>query len=185
MTPAIKNGGWNKYYTALQEVCSTFSQNLRMRKVGVSGVSLCSLLSLWSKTFCFPEVCYYRPSSWVAVQSGACSYKPWGFKGNRWPDWVAFTRGISRSGAWWVGPPRLTCVGPGCLWRWWWGQVSWLWNIGQTECRMRRPWSCKSLMGLMLFYSPDNFLIILYNHHFPDRSWSEGESTVCKASMYI
>lgn len=76
MTPAIKNGGCNKYYTALQEVCSTFSQNLRMRKVGVSGVSLCSLLSLWSKTFCFPEVCYYRPSSWVAVQSGACSYKP-------------------------------------------------------------------------------------------------------------
>lgn len=68
----------------------------------------------------------------------------------------------SRSGAWWVGPLRLTCVGPGCLWRWWWGQVSWLWNIGQTERRMRRPWSCKSLMGLMLFYSLDNFLIILY-----------------------
>lgn len=78
-------------------------------------VSVHFSLSLWSKTFCFPEVCYYRPSSWVAVRSGACSYKPWGFQGNRWTDWVAFTRGISAESLWSVmsGPssPNLCWTG--------------------------------------------------------------------------
>lgn len=91
--------------------------------------------------------------AWVLIQSGACSYKPWGLR-HPWTDWVAFTRELAqgRFGSRSVGPLRLTCVGPGCLWRWWWwGQVSWLRNMGQSQPRICRPRFCKSWILLMLF----------------------------------
>lgn len=53
MTLAIKNGGCNKYYTALQEARSTFPQTCRERESGGDrGESLSTALSL-VETFSF------------------------------------------------------------------------------------------------------------------------------------
>ena len=85
--------------TSLYRKCVRHSpKTCRERKRGGErGESLFTALSL-VKTF-FPEVCYYRPSSWVPIQSGACSYKPWGFEGSL--DWLGgFHQGISTGSHW-------------------------------------------------------------------------------------
>lgn len=152
MTPTIKNGGCNKYYMALKEVCSTFTQNLRGKKTwGRMGwVSVQCALS--GQTFFFPSDCYYRPSSWVLIQSWACSYKPWGFEVVL--DWLGgFHQGINSRSPWTriSGPSTLTCVGLWSKWSWrWWRQDSWLCNMGQYRPRLWRHWCSKSQRIMIL-----------------------------------
>lgn len=76
MTPVIKK---RRLYQILHRFTGSMFDILpkpagREKREGEWGESLFAALSL-VKTF-FLEVCYYRPSSWVPIQSGACSYKP-------------------------------------------------------------------------------------------------------------
>lgn len=168
-----KTKGCNKYYIVLQEACSTFSQKPAGREnEQANGVSPCSPLSLWSKLFFFPEVCYYRPSSWVPIQSGACSYKPWGFEASL--DWLGgFHQGIN-TGSHWITTSRLSAANL-C----WMGlpvevvvvvvRTSFLaLEYGSVRSWMCTPWSFKPWILLIFLYSLHYFCIILFQHVFPN-----------------
>lgn len=135
MTPAIKKRN-------LQEVCSTFSQNLQGKKTSRRTGWVPVHCSLFGQTFFFPlrsVITGVVPGFPFKVELVHINLEV--LRHHR-TDWVAFTRELTLGhiGSWPAGSLQLTCVGRGCLWRWWlWGQVSWLWNMGQSDPACVRP----------------------------------------------